>query len=78
MNSDRARLRWRCRRGMRELDVLLNAFLRDHYDALSDTEKRTFAALLELPDPQLHGYLLGREQAPDPDQAKLLQRLRGA
>jgi antitoxin CptB len=78
MTAERARLRWRCRRGMRELDELLSVFLNDHYDGLSDIEKRTFAALLELPDPQLHSYLLGREQAPDPDQSKLLQRLRGS
>ncbi len=76
MKSDRARLRWRCRRGMAELDALLGGFFDAHYDGLTDNEKRAFAMLLELPDPTLHGYLLGRDDATDPDQARLLQRLR--
>ena len=76
MDSTRGRLRWRCRRGMRELDQLLNRFLEVHYDGLAEVEKQAFAALLELPDPQLHGYLLGRDEATDPHQSRVLQRLR--
>lgn len=76
MDSTRARLRWRCRRGMRELDELLSRFLEVHYDAAPDVEKQAFAALLELPDPKLHGYLLGRDDASDPYQLRVLQRLR--
>ena len=76
MDSTRARLRWRCRRGMRELDELLSRFLEIHYDSLTYVEKQAFAALLELPDPELHGYLLGRDETSDPHQSRLLQRLR--
>ncbi|MEE8306663.1 MAG: succinate dehydrogenase assembly factor 2 [Gammaproteobacteria bacterium] len=76
MDSTRARLRWRCRRGMRELDELLSRFLDTHYDSLEDVEKQAFAALLELPDPELHSYLLGRGDASDPNQSRVLQRLR--
>lgn len=76
MTAHRARLRWRCRRGMAELDELLGRFLDTHYDDLPAVEKQAFAALLELPDPTLHGYLLGRDDATDPDQARVLRRLR--
>lgn len=76
MDANRSRLRWRCRRGMRELDELLSDFLDRHYDTSSAIDKQAFAALLELPDPQLHSYLLGHEQASDPDQLRVLQRLR--
>lgn len=43
---------------MRELDQLLVAYLDDRYDAATPEEKRAFRALLELPDPDLAGYLL--------------------
>jgi succinate dehydrogenase flavin-adding protein (antitoxin of CptAB toxin-antitoxin module) len=47
---------------MRELDDLLTAYLEQQYDAADADEKEAFAALLELPDPELVGYLLNRQQ----------------
>ena len=47
---------------MRELDDLLLAYLQDHYDNASETDKCAFRTLLELPDPDLIGYLLQKEQ----------------
>ena len=47
---------------MRELDELLTAYLENHYDGAGDAEKAAFEALLELPDPELVGYLLNRQQ----------------
>ena len=58
----KSRLRWQCRRGMRELDDLLTAYLEQRYDEADADEKAAFAALLELPDPELVGYLLNRQQ----------------
>ena len=55
-----SKLRWQCRRGMRELDKLLVAYLDNHYDDASDADKQAFQALLELV-----GYLLSN-QTPDP------------
>ena len=47
---------------MRELDDLLTCYLDEHYAAADNEEKAAFRALLELPDPQLSGYLLNRQQ----------------
>ena len=47
------RLRWRCRRGMRELDQLLTGYLDSRYTIANETEKAAFRGLLELPDPEL-------------------------
>jgi antitoxin CptB len=55
-----ARLRWRCRRGMRELDELLAHYLEHDYAAASAAERDAFARLLELQDPEIFGYLVGR------------------
>ena len=57
-----SRLGWQCRRGMRELDDLLTRYLDDGYGAADADEKAAFEALLALPDPELVGYLLNRQQ----------------
>ena len=46
---------------MRELDELLLAYLEDRYPASSDADKQAFQALLQLPDPDLVGYLLNKQ-----------------
>jgi antitoxin CptB len=71
-----ARLRWRCRRGMRELDAVLETFLASSFASLSDPEKSNFAALLDLPDPDLYAYLSGRREPMDPGSAALIARIR--
>ncbi len=72
-----ARLRWQCRRGMRELDVLLVAWLDRHYADAPDAQKAAFHALLELPDPELAGYLLRGVPAADPLAAAVIAQIRG-
>jgi antitoxin CptB len=57
---DAARLRWRCRRGMRELDVVLTRYLDHAWQAASPAERDAFARLVDLQDPELFGYLVGR------------------
>jgi antitoxin CptB len=69
------RLKWRCRRGLKELDVLLERFLARGYDACTVEQKRAFAQLVELPDPQLAGYLLGDQVPEDPALAELAQAI---
>lgn len=80
MGADRSgreigQLRWRCRRGMRELDRLLIAYLNDHYAAASAAEQRAFSELLDLPDPQLWQYCSGREQPSSGTQRALISAL---
>ena len=60
--TDLARLRWRCRRGMRELDVLLLRYLDQAWSQVSNGERDAFAQLIDLPDPELFGYLVGRAE----------------
>jgi antitoxin CptB len=69
------RLRWRCRRGMRELDVVFQRYLDNDYASAPETERRAFEALLEQQDPQLLAYLMGRELPSDPDQVHVVAKL---
>ena len=55
-----ARLRWRCRRGMRELDVMLTRYLDRVWPTASTTDRDAFLQLVELQDPDLFGYLVGQ------------------
>lgn len=57
-------LQWRCRRGTKELDVVLNKFLQVHYDGLSDSELQEFDELLNTQDTQLWYWLSG-QKVPD-------------
>jgi antitoxin CptB len=54
-----SRLRWHCRRGMRELDVLLTRYLEQTYPAASSTQQLAFESLLDLQDPLILAYLTG-------------------
>ena len=53
-----SRLRWQCRRGMRELDELLVSYLNKHYTQSTNDEKKAFQELLQLSDPELIKLLL--------------------
>jgi len=76
-DPDMGRLLWRCRRGMKELDLLLSGYLADRWGSAGPAEKATFERILELPDPVLAAYLMERDVPPDPPLQALLAILRG-
>ena len=47
---EQRRLAWRCRRGMLELDIVLQRFVEKHFDTLAPAEMQAFNMLLALPD----------------------------
>ena len=61
---DRGRIRWRCRRGMRELDVLLEAHLSRHFDQATPAQQTAFLHLLDQEDPDIWAWLIGHAQPP--------------
>jgi antitoxin CptB len=73
-----SRIRWRCRRGIRELDIALQNFLESEYDGLTPDEKEKFHELLEIPDPLLMDWLYGRESPMDQELVNLVERIRNA
>jgi antitoxin CptB len=70
------RVLWRCRRGMKELDLLLERFGRRAFPGASLPQRQAFEGLLELPDPVLAGYLLGGVTPSDPETALLVMQIR--
>ena len=70
------RLKWACRRGMLELDVLLGNFLENGYPDLSDDDKKLFITLLDCSDPEIFSWLMGKSQPDDPGLARITEIMR--
>ncbi len=73
---DLNRLRWAARRGMLELDLLLETFLDQQYPALASEQQKVFERLLGCEDQDLFAWLLGHAQAPDSELQALVQLIR--
>lgn len=75
-NSQDSRLRWRCRRGMLELDLILNQFLDRGYDALDAGQKALLDRVLDYPDQLLFDLFLGHMVSSDKEVAALVSHIR--
>lgn len=65
---------WLCRRGMRELDLLIGRYLADGYPTAESAEQRAFESLLELHDDALWHYVNGDAQPEDAALAALVRK----
>ena len=78
-NHEAARMRWRCRRGLLELDLLLQKFFDRCYHQLSPDDRATFGRLLELPDQTLLEVLLkGADVPSDVGTGNIVNKIRQA
>jgi antitoxin CptB len=64
MARELGKLRWRCRRGMKELDILLARYVDERFGGASILEQAAFRRLLEIQDTVLYAYCLGSERPP--------------
>ncbi len=74
--SELKRLRWMCRRGMKELDLLLLGYLERHYQQADTATQRAFACMLEMQDPEIHALLLGGDRTQDRELSDVIAILR--
>ncbi len=78
MLEDQGRLRWMCRRGMLELDVLFERFIDNGgYARLDVAGRHLFETMLQEPDPVLYSWLLGYER-PQELYKELVSQIRGS
>ena len=73
-----AKLRWACRRGMLELDIVLMRFLQHTYPTLLPSQQQLFQQLLTYPDQILMQWLLRLSEPPAVVLAELIQLIRHA
>jgi len=67
-----SRLKWACRRGMLELDVLFTPFVEEAFDDLSFEDKELFEQLLTCDDPDLFAWFMGHQKCEDPELARMV------
>ena len=72
------RIHWQCRRGMLELDELLQGFLKQAFAELDANEQMQFENLLTCHDNLLLEYLMGRTVPADPETANVVNKIRAA
>ena len=75
---DETRLRWQCRRGMLELDLMLETFVEKCYSDLPVKTKHAFHQLLKCQDQFLLDYLMGQDVPTDKDVADVAKQVREA
>jgi len=75
-NEDVRKLEWRCRRGMKELDLLLVRYVKTRFAAASNDERRAFVEFLEWPDPDVARYLIAGDVPEEPQFAALCRAIR--
>jgi antitoxin CptB len=66
------RVRWQCRRGLLELDVVLTRFLDRHFETLSPQQRAAFNRLLDYPDNDLWNFVTGKQPPPDAETARII------
>jgi len=70
------RVRWRCRRGLLELDIILGRFVEAHYARLSLPERETFEQFLDMADNPLWDMISGKINTVSNEQTELLEKIR--
>ena len=78
LTLDETRLRWQCRRGMLELDLMLETFVEKRYADLPLKTKYAFHQLLKCQDQFLLDYLMGQDVPNDKDVADVAKQVRDA
>lgn len=73
--SELSKLKWQCRRGTLELDILLTRYLECSYCDANEEEKASFIQLLELEDTVLIPYLMGDREPKDADLLCLVKKI---
>ncbi|MCH8846888.1 MAG: succinate dehydrogenase assembly factor 2 [Proteobacteria bacterium] len=73
--NQRSRLIWRCRRGIREMDILLLDYLETHYDNASTEDQNTFEELLEETDLDILSWIM-EKTSPDEKYTNLISFIR--
>ncbi len=71
-----SKLRWHCRRGVKELDVVLSNYLENHYLKSTPESKAAFKELLQLEDPILMSLLMDYQQADNQHHNLVLDKIK--
>ncbi|MFC3909275.1 succinate dehydrogenase assembly factor 2 [Legionella dresdenensis] len=69
----KAKIKWQCRRGMLELDLILNRFIDNKLDNLAEPQILSFEKLLLTPDPELYSWLIDSHFPTDKEMLSIVE-----
>ncbi|MCQ8186220.1 FAD assembly factor SdhE [Parvularcula maris] len=76
LSDEKKRLLYRAKyRGFKEADIVVGKFAEKHLAGLSEEETEEFRLLLEVPDQELYGWIIGRAEAPDNYKGPVLEKM---
>ena len=78
MSKKKSRLLWRCRRGIKEMDIVLQDFIKDSYDELNNENKAAFSKLLEEQDLDILNWILGKGKPEDTALIEIIKKIRSS
>lgn len=76
--SELSKLKWRCRRGVKELDIVMTHYLENFYTDADEAEQHCFRKVLEIEDPELFAYITGKQFHQDEAMQAMLDSLQHA
>lgn len=71
-----SKIKWLCRRGMLEPQLMLEKFVENHLENLTEKERGILLELLEYPDPVLFAWFIGQEKPSSPELCEMVERIR--
>lgn len=72
LTAEERKLQWHCRRGLKELDVILGPFFEQHYLALAADDKAVFSRLVDCEDMDLFNWFMGQDHPSDPELERMI------
>lgn len=72
MNTDINKIKWKCRRGLRELDLLFRRYSEDKLDSLSQEDFDMFNSILDLEDQPLYDFIFKNESLNSPEKERFI------
>lgn len=73
LTPEERRLQWHCRRGLKELDVMLGPFMDEHYRELDSADKALFARLVGCEDMELFNWFMRQTRPADPELERMVE-----
>ena len=72
MNTDINKTKWKCRRGLRELDLLFRKYSENNLDSLSQEDFEMFNSILDMEDQPLYDFIFKNESLNSPEKEKFI------
>ena len=76
MSDKKSRLLWRCRRGIKEMDIIFQDFVNHSYDQLTDDKKNSFSRLLDEQDLDILNWIMGKDKPNDNELFNIINIIR--